>query len=124
MPLIFSDRFEFEWPVTVRTPADGSFVETKFTGKFVMLDEDKLVAAPEAKTHSDLVQFERNRIKEAWIGWKEGDILDDADPQGEEKPLPVTPANIDRMLRNRHMRQALSVAIAESMLDGGVREKN
>lgn len=119
----FAESYEFEWPVNVRTPQGGSFVESTFVGIFKMVPEDELWQKPEVESFEQFIELERDKLRSVFVGWPEGEILDDTSQDGKT-PLAATPENIERLLRNRHVRIGIGEAVSDAILRGEAREKN
>lgn len=113
---IFTDRYEFDWPVRVKYPsADGEVIH-EFTGRFVMPeDELEVFEKLEADGASEMIAAARDRLARYWIGWS-GIALEGG---GE---LAFSADARDNLLRQRPIRLAVDTALSEAVL--GIREKN
>lgn len=119
----FAESYEFEWPVEVRTPDGGKFIVSTFIGHFKMVPEDELWDKPEVGSYQEFIEVERSKLRDVFLGWPEGEIIDDASKDGKT-PLAATRENIDRLLRNRHVRIGIADAVNAAILRGEAREKN
>lgn len=114
---VFRDRASFLWPVTVSVPERGSMVETSFEAEFVALPEDDLFIGAEggadaAPTIIDLIQRDRERLREVLVGWS--GIEDESGA-----PIAFSPDARDRLLEHRAIRIALGEAYGAAMLGMG-----
>lgn len=117
MAFVFHDEHEFEWPVTVRVPQGGSFVDQSFTALFLMLPDQEFLKTPGDATPAALLEAELERLRRVWTGWEGIETADGA-------PLPYSDAQRDKMLAMRPVREGLARAYTDAVFRGGLREKN
>lgn len=114
----FVEEYEFEWPVTVRYPGADAMSEAGFTARFKLVEEDELFLRDrEDLPPAERVIADRERTAERLVGWSGIQTADGT-------PLPFSPENRDRLLRQRPIREAVTRAYIDAVILGGMREKN
>jgi hypothetical protein len=100
MPLIFKKVTEYDWDVTVQTPHKGKFKKETFTAKFKNVsrkDFDKMIDGGDD-----------NFVKTVLVGWS--GIKDEGGNDG-----PFDDDNLEAVMENHYIGQAIIVAYGESM---------
>lgn len=116
----FDPDYTFHWPVTVQMPEAGASRPAEFTALFRLVEEDELFArrgGDATPAMSDLLAGERAALAERLLGW-------DGIETPDGTPLPFSPENRERLLRQRPIREAVAKAYFDAVLRGGVAEKN
>ncbi|RJE87136.1 hypothetical protein [Paracoccus onubensis] len=113
----YTDRYEFDWPVQVKLPADDGEEIQEFTGRFVMPEDELEIFGTDTggMTSNELIKHIRVRLAKYWIGWTGIKVQGGGD-------LPFSAENRDNLLRQRAVRIAVDRALTEAVL--GIREKN
>jgi hypothetical protein len=115
MKFVLSSAKSYPWPVTVRIPDPanpGSFVEQTFTARLIPQDQDAWIADQAAvdaiEPFGARMKASRAKLAARIEGWGE-DVVDDAG-----NPVPFTPENLDRALRQSWFRIGVLEAIQAS----------
>ena len=122
---VFTETYEFDWPVRVTYPGAAGERTCEFTARFRLADEDEIGAIffPDRheedgpRSFSRTVARDRERLSELIVGWS-GVHLEGG---GE---LPFSPENLAKLLRQRPIRLGLGAAAVEALIEGGQRAKN
>lgn len=98
----------FQWPVVVRLPKNGAYIEKRFTAEFALLPQEQVEdILREIRASADDTPVSADLVERLWVGWGD-DVTDEAG-----QPLPVNE-------QNRHaLRQIIPVrnAVLQAWLD-------
>lgn len=121
MTFVFKDDETFEWPVTLYVPKGGEHQEEEITGLFEMIDDESLLAKPDAiGSASSLIEVEIDRIMTFFKGWTTGSITN-----ADGTPFAANEINIRRFLNRRPNRLAVTHAYNLAVQPNvGARAKN
>ena len=108
MALVFKKIAEYDWQVTVETPDKGKFKQETFTAKFKNIGRKAFAKLVEEQDDEDFV-------KSVLVGWS--GIKDE-----EGNDVPFDDDNLEAVMENHYIVQAIIVAYGESMK--GASEKN
>ena len=108
MALVFKKIAEYDWQVTVETPDKGKFKQETFTAKFKNIGRKAFAKLVEEQDDEDFV-------KSVLVGWS--GIKDE-----EGNDVPFDEDNLEAVMENHYIVQAIIVAYGESMK--GASEKN
>ena len=107
MALVFKKVTEYDWEVTVQSPDKGKFKKETFTAKFKNVGR---------KVFAELIEAgDDNFVGTVLVGWS--GIKDE-----EGNDVPFDEDNLEAVLENHYIVQAIIVAYGESMK--GASEKN
>jgi len=107
MALVFKKVTEYDWEVTVQSPEKSKFKKETFTAKFKNVGR---------KAFADLIESgDENFVRSVLVGWS--GIKDE---EGNE--IPFDEDNLEAIMENHYIVQAIIVAYGESMK--GASEKN
>lgn len=109
----------FDWPVVVRFPKQGAFVEKRFTAQFALLpqeDVEDILRQIKDQTEDNLISADL--LEQIWIGWSD-DVTDEAG-----QPLPVTESNRRLLRQIIPVRNAVMQAWLEAMAGKKAARKN
>jgi hypothetical protein len=109
---VVKQSYEYEWPVDVKVPSAktaGHFDVQRFTGLFKTEPVEKATERLKELSQQDAADFATSLLNEVWLGWREGQVTDDAG-----SPLPNTPENRATLMQWSFVRQALLEAYQNS----------
>lgn len=113
---VFDPDYTFDWPVTVKIPADGGDQEFTFTATFRVPEDEAVFFEPvTGETQAERLNAARARLSQYWCGWKGVQVKGGGELTYSEEAKA-------RLLGNRHIRIAVDGALFDAMV--GVREKN
>lgn len=125
MSFVFTEDYEFDWPVRVSYPGQSGQEERSFVARFRLPPEDEIAriffAPPQEewsqRGYDATIATEWAKVESVLIGWS-GVQLEGG------KDFPFSPENLVRLLNQRPVRIALSRAAWAAIIEGGSRAKN
>lgn len=110
----------FHWPIVVRFPKDGGFLEKRFTAEFALLPQEEVeeIIREVRQSEDEDSNLSAGLIERIWLGWGE-DVTDESGA-----PLPVTESTRRALRQVIPVRNAVVKAWLEAMAGKKAARKN